>query len=253
MSKNKLVQLLNQYDHQHTVAETGKVLNIKPITTGQMKSILQYEGNDDPMLVDKVLDDLIDGCVVTEGFNVDELTIQDRFELLIAIRKISKGSVYNFNIKCPECGVESIQAVNLNDLEVVPYPVDIDKNNKIQINNNLFVELGYIRRGHQKQSVDLAKAMGELNDSQLMSEIATFMYAFGMVQFSTKQGPLAEFDVQERKEFLDNLSAESYDIINDWYDKNDYGTKFVYKLKCKAGDGCTFEKEEDIPMTGFFF
>jgi hypothetical protein len=250
MSGNKLVELLNQYSDQHTILETGKQLGIKPITTGQMKAILKYEGEEDATLVDKILDDIVVGCVTTPDFNIDDLTLQDRFELLIGIRKVSKGSIYNFNIKCPKCGVESIQAINLDELEVIPFPKDIDR--KIVINNNLFVYMDFIRRGHQKQSVDIVESMDGLTDNQKRSEIITFMYAFGMTKFETKVGEIKDITIENKKEFLDNLGAKYYDIINGWYEKYTYGTKFKYTAMCKAGT-CGWKKEENIPITGFFF
>jgi len=251
MSGNKLVQLLNQYEHEHTILETKKIVRIKPITTGQMKAVLQYEGDEDPAVVDRILDDIINGCVITEGFNVDELTLQDRFDLLIGIRKISKGSEYTFNIKCPMCGVESIQMVDLNNLEMIPYPEKIDR--KIKINKDLSISLDYIRRGHQKQSLDLVKKMKNLTENQRMSELATYMYAFGMIKFETNVGEIKDISSDDKKEFLDNLDAKAYEPINDWYAKNNYGIKFKHEVVCKAGSSCTFRKEEDIPITGFFF
>jgi len=249
MSGNKLVQLLNQYEHQHTIMETGKAVSIKPITTGQMKAILQYEGSEDPTVVDKILDDIINGCVVSEGFNVDDLTLQDRFELLIGIRKISKGNEFIFNIKCPKCGVESIQNVNLDKLELVPYPKTIDR--KVKINKALTISFDYIRRGNQKQAIELVSDT-KLSDNQRRSEIATYMYVLGMIKFETQVGEIKDVSIQDKKEFLDNLPASAYTDINAWFEKNNYGTKFKYTITCKAGS-CGFTKEEDIPITGFFF
>lgn len=251
MSGNKLVSLLNQYDHEHIILETKKAVKIKPITTGQMKAILQYEGDESASVVDRILDDIINGCVITEDFNVDDLTLQDRFDLLIGIRKVSKGTEYTFNIKCPVCGVESIQMVDLNRLTVIPYPENIDR--KIKINNDLTISLDFIRRGHQKQAIELVEKMGKLSDNQKLSEIATFMYAFGMVKFETRMGEIKGTSIEDRKEFLDNLSADAYEPINSWYEKNNYGTIFRHKVTCKAGGNCNFSKEEEIPITGFFF
>jgi hypothetical protein len=250
MSGNKLVQLLNQYNHEHTVLETGAVLNIRPITTGQMKSILQYEGNDDPAVIDDVLDDIINGCVLTDGFNVDSLTLQDRFDLLIGIRRVSKGDNYTFNIKCPKCKSESVQVVDIDTLITTPFPTEIDT--KVVINPALTIHFDYIRRGHQKESTILTTKMGKMTDAQRRSEIATFMYAFGMTKFETTAGIIGDITIEQRKEFLDNLDAKKYEVINDWFIKNNYGTNFKYTVTCKAGD-CDFTKEEDIPLTGFFF
>jgi hypothetical protein len=250
MSSNKLVQLLNQYDSEHTILETGKTVNIRPITTGQMKSILQYEDSEDLSVVDKILDNIINGCVVTDGFNVDGLTLQDRFELLIGIRKISKGNIYNFNIKCPKCGAESIQAVDIEKLTVIPYPSDIDR--KVKINKNLTVYLDFIRRGTQKEAEKLVEGLGKLTDNQRRSEIATYMYALSMTKFETNVGEVKDISIQDKKEFIDNLSAKTYETINKWYESSIYGTVFKYTVTCKASP-CTFTQDEDIPITGFFF
>jgi hypothetical protein len=251
MSENKLVQLLNQYDHEHIIMETKKVIKIKPITTGQMKAILQYEGSDDSSVVDRILDDIINGCVITEGFNVDDLTLQDRFDLLIGIRKVSKGSIYNFNIKCPLCGVESIQMVDLDKLDVIPFPENIDR--KVKISPKLSIYFDFIRRGHQKQSMELVEKMKNITDTQKMSEMATCMYAFSMIKFETNVGEIKDISISDRMAFLDSLGEKAYEPVNGWHEKNNYGIKFKHKVTCKAGGGCKFEKEEDIPITGFFF
>jgi len=249
MSGNKLVDLLNTYNHEHTVLETGKVLTIKAITTGQMKSILQYEGNDDISVIDDVLDDIINGCVITEGFDVNELTLQDRFDLLIGIRKVSKGSSYTFTIKCPQCKSESIQGIDIDDLKVVPFSQTAERS--VKVGTNLTLNLNYVRRKHQKEAVALANQMGDLTDTQRRSEVATFMYAFGLDDVRTNQGSVKDISIQDKKEFLDNLSATDYETINDWYKKNNYGTEFKYNVVCKSK--CGFSKEEDVPLTGFFF
>ena len=103
MSENKLVSHLNIYNHIFTIPSSKKVVTYKPISTGQMKRLLIYENNKNPLIIEQVLDDLIIGCVITEGFDIDVLTLQDRFDLLIEIRKQSKGNDYTFNFKCPTC------------------------------------------------------------------------------------------------------------------------------------------------------
>lgn len=249
MSGNKLVDLLNVYNHDHVILETGVPVVIKPITTGQMKGILQYEGNDDPSVIDDVLDGIINGCVVTEGFDVDSLTLQDRFELLIGIRKVSKGSMYTINTKCPKCKSDVIVGVNLDELEVIPFQQPSE--NSIRVGGgNLTLVLDHIRRGHQKESTDLVDKMGNLTDNQRRSEIATYMYAFGIKEVRTNQGEIKDISVDDKKGLLDELSASDYDKINDWYTKYNYGSVFKYTIRCGS---CGYSKEEGIPLTGFFF
>ena len=248
MSGNKLVDLLNQYTHEHTIMETGKVIGIKPITTGQMKSILRYEGEENSSVVEKILDELINGCVTTEEFSLDNLTLQDRFDLLIAIRKATKGDLYSFNWKCTECGDTSIQAVNLNDLELKPFPTDID--NKVKVSERLTLNLDFIRRGDQKESEQLVENIKGLTDYQKVSETATYMYAFGIKDVESNVGKLEGISIQDKVDFLNQLGEKEYNLINDWYNKYNYGTEFKTTLKCRH---CGHEEELALPLTGFFF
>lgn len=249
MSNNQLVDLLNQSREEHTIIETGQVVGIRPITTGLMKKILGYEGEENPDIVETILDEIILGCVDDESFNLDSLTLQDRFELLIHIRRITKGNTYTFNIICPKCGSESIQCVNIPDLEMKPY---VGEKDKVRIGDRIILTLDYVRRGAQKEAASLVNGMGKkLTETQRKSEIATYLYALSISDVGTKAGSLNNITVKDKYEFLDKLGEADYDSINDWYDKYNYGTIFKFSTKCSAGCGHT--EEMDIPLTGFFF
>ncbi len=249
MSENTLIQFLNQYDTEVTLPSIGQKVTIKPITTGQMKKILAYEGNDDNFAIENILDDVINGCVTTKDFNVDALTLQDRFDLLINIRQITKGDNYTFNIKCPECKTELINNINIKELVSVPYPTNI--NTRVQLSDNLSIHLSHVTRGMQKGAVKLVKKLKNLNDDQQMAEIGTYVYAYSITKFDTPAGEISDASINDKKELLDNLSEQVFNNITDWHTKNDYGIIFKYKPKCRF---CEWEQDEqDLPLTGFFF
>jgi len=249
MSENALIQFLNQYDTEVELPSISQKVTIKPITTGQMKKILAYEGNDDSFAMEDILDEVIKGCVTTEDFNIDNITQQDRFDLLINIRKITKGNEYSFNIKCPECKTELINNININDLESVPFPQNIDT--KVKISDNFNVHLSLITRGMQKNAIKLVKKQKNLNDDQRMAEIGTYVYALSITKFDTPAGEITDASVEDKKELLDNLSERDFGGITSWYTKNDYGITFTYKPECRF---CGWDDEEkNIPLTGFFF
>ena len=249
MSENSLIQFLNQYDTEVELPSIGQKVSIKPITTGQMKKVLSYENADDPFVIENILDDIIYGCITTEGFNVDNLSLQDRFDLLIQIRKITKGKDYIFNIKCPECGTELINNIDIDKLETIPYPKKID--HKIKLTDNLTAYLTFVTRGMQKQAIQIVNKNKKYNDDQKMAEIATYIYALSITKFDTPAGEMADVNINDTKELLDNLNETLYNSLNDWYNKYDYGIKFKYKPTCRF---CSWEDgEQDIPLTGFFF
>jgi hypothetical protein len=246
---NQLIQFLNPYSKVVELPSISGSVEIKPITTGQMKKILSYEDNDDPFIIEDILDDIIRGCVTTEGFNLDTLTIQDRFLLLIEIRKITKGKDYTFNLDCPECKTELINNIDLDTLKVKPYPDNIDT--RVKLTDTLSIHLTFITRGMQKQATDIVRNNKSLNDDQKMIEMATYLYALAITSFDTPAGEITDASLDDKKELLDNLNESTYQAINDWFDKYDYGIEFKYKPSCRF---CGWEgKVEDIPLSGFFF
>jgi len=246
---NQLIQFLNPYSKQVELPSIGKSVEIKPITTGQMKKILSYEDGNDPFIIEDILDDIITGCVVDEWFNVDDITIQDRFTLIVEIRKITKGNTYTFNIECPKCKTELINNINLDELEFIPYPSEIDT--RVKLTDTLTVHLSYITRGIQKEATNMVRNDKSLNNDQKMVEMATYLFALSIISFDTPAGEIKDASIADKKELLDNLSEGMYNKINEWFDKYDYGVRFKYQPSCRF---CGWKgEEEDIPLTGFFF
>ena len=249
MSKNNtLIQFLNQYTQTVHLPSINKDVSIKPITTGQMKKVLSYD-NTDTFVIEDILDDIVKGCIVEEDFNINEITIQDRFDLLIKIRQITKGDDYTFNIKCPKCSTELINNINIKELEDIPYPKDV--NYKVKLTDTLSVDLTFVTRGIQKEATRLIKKKKGLNEDQKVAEMATYIYTLSMTTFYTPAGEISDASIEDKKELLDNLNESVYDNINKWYEKYNYGINFKYKPKCKF---CDWEEDEqDIPLTSFFF
>ena len=81
---------LNVYEFETTLPGSGVTIKFKPITTGQMKKLLVYENETDPSMVEEAMDELINSSVSTEGFDVKDVWLQDRFFLLVEIRRKTK-------------------------------------------------------------------------------------------------------------------------------------------------------------------
>lgn len=113
--------LLNPYVFETKLPGTGEVIKIKPITTRQLKRALLYETVDDVGKIEEALDEIITECVVTPGFDIDKIYLQDRFFLLVELRKITKGNNYTFQVICQDCSGQFMQTVDLSTLPVKEY------------------------------------------------------------------------------------------------------------------------------------
>jgi hypothetical protein len=109
---------LNVFQFDTALPGSGKELQIKPITTGQMKRLLLYEAAENPEKIEEILDTLINECVVTKDFDVKKCYLQDRFFLLVELRKISKGNSYIYSSVCKntDCNSQFVQQVDLTQL-----------------------------------------------------------------------------------------------------------------------------------------
>ncbi len=123
MSQN-FKKYLNMYEWETTLPGSGKVLKYKPIVTGQIKSLLMFSESDDDNAIENALDKLIQECVTTEGFNVKDLYLPDRFYLMVEIRNATKGSKYTFQSRCYSCNSQSMQTVDLSKLPLKKLEID---------------------------------------------------------------------------------------------------------------------------------
>jgi hypothetical protein len=134
---------LNVYEFECELPGSKKKVKFKPLTTGQMKKLLIYEGEEDEVKVEGALDELISSAIITKDFNIEELYLQDRFFLLVELRKKTKGSLYKFQINCPECGSQSIIKIGLDKLPVKKLEKEEEE---IKIDDNISLVLSQIKR-----------------------------------------------------------------------------------------------------------
>jgi len=239
-------EFLNIYEFDTALAGTGERVAYKPITTGQLKKLLTFEDTTDPIIIDEALDKLISSCVTTEGFDIKNLYLQDRFSLLIEIRKVTKGTKYEFTYICEHCQSQIFQSVDLTKLKIIPYSTEIDY--KIKLTEEISVNLDNIRRGEQiKAFKQMPK--GKLNDNQKIAELAILTHAAGVKSIDTPKGTVDNVSIKDAKYLLENIPTSAYDEIKNWYKEYDFGIDFTFTIKCNCGH----KEKKTIPLQNFFF
>jgi hypothetical protein len=237
---------LNAYDFETVLPGSGETVKFKPITTGQLKRLLVFENENDPMVIEGALDQLIASSVISEGFNMDNLYLQDRFFLLVEIRKCSKGDSYQFQYTCSECKSQTIQNIKLSELEVKKMPEDI--NNVIEITDKLSIRVSHVTRGKQREAYKSIKDK-TLNNTQRITEMALFTHAASIDAIIVPEGEIKDASLVDRKYLLENIPTDSYGMIRDWFETNDFGLEFKYTIRCNCG----YTETVDIPVENFFF
>ena len=276
-------QYVNFYQFETVLPGSGKMITFKPITTGQIKRLLLYETSDDPNSIENSLDDVITECVVDEDFSIDDLYLQDRFYLLLDMRKATKGNTYSFSSKCTKCESQSSQSIKLTDLpvktlnipkedvvrikkqksinmkkggklidsdEVVEEKPKTSNWNLVNLNDKLAVKLLHTTRGGQKQVEEIMKSNAELTDLQKSVEETTLLYAMSIKSVVTPDGEDDNLTMNDKVYIIENIPQNEHMLISKWFEDNDFGVDFSFDVECAH---CQYKEKKSIPLDNFFF
>ncbi len=240
---------LNKYEFKTVLPGTGQKLTFKPITTGQMKALLVHEGEQEMGVIEAVLDQLMTECIVTpKNFNVENMYINDRFFFLIELRKYTKGTTYQFEYKCPDCDSQTLQTVDLKNLNVTKLPKKI--NNLVELDDDISVVLDFPKRIDQKNAYEILRTYeGTPTESQQTAELGIIVTALTIQSVITPDGEDKNTSIEDRIYLLENITTEMYEKIAKWSTTN-FGVDFFVEIKCKS---CGHSHKVDIPPENFFF
>lgn len=237
---------LNKYVFDTVLPGSGEKLEFKPITTGQMKQLLAYENETDPEKIEEILDNLIEECVITEGFDIKKLYVQDRFFLMVELRKYTKGSLYQFEYKCPTCDSQSLQTVDLNKLKVTK--LKGKPTSTVTFDDDISIEIDYPTRQNQIDAYALLN-LEEFSTAQQQAELGVTLTAATITSITTPEGIQTDAPLEDRVYLLENITQQMYEKIGEW--TKTFGIDFVVTIKCPHK--CGFKQSIDIPPDNFFF
>ena len=241
--------LMDIYEFPCTLLGSGKQLKIAPVTTAQLKKILTYEDENNILVVETALDELITSSVKTEDFDINSLYLQDRFQLMLEIRKVSKGNMYSFSYNCPECDVETIAAIDLSKLENIPFNIE---SGIVSMSDTLQFELDFPTRGDQKFAYDYVMSNGEVSPADItkdmLLDIAVAMYAKSVRKVIVNGTEQTSVPIEDIIYVIENVKTEIFENIKKWFEINTFGVNFKGKVKCIN----QHEKTIEIPIENFF-
>ena len=248
-NKPKFMDYLNIYEFETKLPGSGEIIRFKPLTTGQIKKLLVYESETDIVIQEQAMDELISSCVIDEDFDIDNLYLQDRFFLLLEIRKKTKGEKYDFTFQCPKCKSQILNSLDLNDLKVTTLPEELD--NAVSLTEDIGVSLRHIKRKDFKMISEFLDTKDK-TETEINSEIQTSLFAAGIEAVATSDGIEENIDIKSKMYLIDNVPTPAFEEIKNWYENNDFGVDMVFTAKCQH-ENCLYEEKTDIPMGSFFF
>jgi hypothetical protein len=240
----ELKKYLNVYQFTTVLPGCGKEVKFRPITTYQMKELLSFDGDEEDGL-----DNLINSCVITEDFKVEDIPLQDRFFLLIEVRKKSKGSTNEITYDCDNCKSQVIDKLDLGKLKVkklkkLDYVVKLD--------DNISVEVELLTRNHQKIVKGIvAKEIknGNVKEKDKVLEENILTYISGIKKIITPEEQVENPLLEDKTILFKEGPSFFYDNLVKWYDDLEFGVDFNFDIKCPH---CGAERKIEVPVENFF-
>lgn len=127
--------------HELVVPSTGKKIKFRPFLVKEEKILILAQASDSQSEVARAIKEVIDACVLTRGFKVDELATFDLEYMFLAIRGKSVGEEVEINVTCPDDGETVVTtSVFLDDIKVL---FDDEHSKDIKLDDTLSLRMKY--------------------------------------------------------------------------------------------------------------
>lgn len=190
---------------------TGETISISPLTTGQMKKVLIYQDEKNPVKLEEVIDEVISSSVLSDNFDINNIYVNDRYFLLIELRKISKGNKYTFQYTCPNCKSQAMSSIDIGDLEVKERKEA--ENNTIEVTDEVYVTVDHITRKEEKDAYSIIDMKSDPH--VLEGEVSVNTLAAGIKSVTTPDGTEDNLPFEDKKFIIENSTISSLEKIRD--------------------------------------
>lgn len=240
MSLNKY---LDVYKTNVVLPGDGSEIEIRPLTTNDVKKLLVYEGNTDPTVEERILDEILE---VSTNCDPKKLYLQDRYFLFFELRKATKGKKHNYQYTCPKCNNQSIQNIDLE--QVVIKKLNPERNREIKVlNDKVILTIDHITREEQEESLQCIDLNNE-NVHEKELDIRINYLAACIKQIETPEG-IEDIDIKGKMDFLSDLPGNEYDKIKEWFENNEFGVDFTMTINCPH---CDNKNTKELTLNNFF-
>jgi hypothetical protein len=245
--KFDLSELNAIYEFETRLPGCGELVRFRPFTTGQIKKILAFEGETDPVVISEVLNTLIDEVIIGNVPSIHDIFIKDREYLLMEIRNKTKGHFWENQWECEKCKSQNILKVDLSKLPVTRIDKDtIDYECKIL--PSLTVTMRFLTVMDEMEIINTIDRT--LSDSKKSAELVISMIAGSIDTILLNGNYIKDMSLNDKKYFLEESPTTVYHRLREWLEENKYGTDFNVKAKCHS---CDHTLEFNATPENFFF
>jgi len=196
---------LNTPTYNLTIPSTKQKIKYRPFVVKEEKILLMALESEDDTQIANALKSIINACVTTKDFDFNKLATFDIEYIFLNIRGKSVGEVIELIVIAPDDGETEVK-INVN-IDGVKVKFDKDHSSKIQISDDLWVEMKY-------PGLDsFTKPQEDIDDTfKFVANSIDKIYNEEDVWDSSTTTP------DEFVEFLENMSSKQFNDIQKFFE-----------------------------------
>lgn len=187
---------------------TGEKLQYRPFLVKEEKILLTAKEGGESSDVFRAVKQIVNNCVIDEGFDVDKIPLFDMEYIFIQIRAKSVDNMVKFQVEDSDDGIVYDLELDLNDVEVQMPEKQHD--GIVKISDELGVKLKYPN----------SKIADELKKTKTMTEVIHEMIinSIEYVFDAENTYPWSKESRKDKDEFIESLPVDAYEEISRFFD-----------------------------------
>jgi len=232
---------------------SGYILDGQVHTTVVVKEMTGYE---EDILAGKGsivvrLNAIVGNCMVQLGTlserselqrAASKLTGQDRMTILLAIRRVSLGDLYDSNATCPECNVSQHFTLDLKEIEIVAMPDRMNRTHTVVLPSKTEV-VWHVLNSEDEEWLSQKQKKKE---NQLTLGLLARVDAVGDEELDRGK------KYRQALATLKGLSTRDRNFLRDQFDKEEGSVNTEAEFDCEEC-GHNWKAKMDIGQSSFFF
>jgi hypothetical protein len=237
------------------LCKSGRSVLVKPLKVREKKELLKALESKSEIIINKALDDILELYVIAsdgEEFNPRDLSIQERYQLLVYIRAANGDKMTKIVHQCPKCEHvnKDIEFNIVQDLNVKVY--EEPKNGKVVMlcNGKVEVHFDVIYRKDEVQAEEYIKKnkLKTMTDRLVVMVASSVRDVFFIGEKSNRQ-EVSFKDFKEKIDFIEDLGTSELNTLSAAINQLDFGVKMPFNFHCT---NCDYEEKQEVGITVFF-
>lgn len=241
---NDVISLLEPQTEERLLPSKGILypfdrVRIRPLTSKEEKKIASITSKN----FNKQINSILKSCIKEpENFDPLILTIGDRTSLIVWLRIITHGNEYVSSVTCPQCGSQSKEVYDLEQLEALWLPDEYKEPYFIEMDNGITVGLRLMR---VKDDVEIDQILTQQRKVKNISSEDEWSYRFAktITNIIINGEELQNINLLDKIRFFEALPGKESRKIREFHSKFDHGVDMRVPFECSS---CGYEIDKLI-------